>query len=151
MVLLELDVPPGTSTTDVAEVFLDYKDLGTAENATAHVEVEAVRTSDREVAETSVRRPVKRTVLAFQAADALQSAAAALETGDVASAHAVLDERVTLLRTAADLWDDEALSRDAMLLSRYERVVDHAYGGFGYDERRTLAMAMAYYGDERMN
>lgn len=151
VVLFELDVPAGMGTSDVAEVFLDYKDLRTAENETASVEVTAERTGDAEAAMASVRRPVKRTVLAFQAADALQSAAAALDGYDVAGARTILEERVTLLRAAADLWNDEALLRDATLLSRYSRVIEGAYGGFGAGERRTLAMAMAYYGDERMN
>jgi Ca-activated chloride channel family protein len=150
VVLLELEVPRGTATTDVARVVLDYKDLASAANETRTVEVTAERTSDREVATTSVRRPVKRTVLAFQAADALQQAATALERGDTAAAHAVLDERIVLLRAAADLWDDEALLSDAALLSRYEQVIDGAWTGFPYDERRTLLMAMNYYGDERM-
>lgn len=150
VVLLELEVPPGTRTTDVARVVLDYKDLTTARNESRTVEVRAERTGDAAVATESVRRPVKRTVLAFQAADALQRAATALESGDLATAHAVLDERIVLLRAAADLWDDEALLADAGILSRYERVIDGAWNGFPYDERRTLLMAMNYYGDERM-
>ncbi len=150
VVLLEVEVPPGTDPSRVAQIFLDYKDLARASNEHARVDVRAERTREADVATASLRRPVKRTVLAFQAADALQQAATALENGDVAGAHLVLAERVTLLRAAADLWDDEALMADANLLSRYDRVIDGAWSGFPYDERRTLLMAMNYYGDERM-
>ena len=150
VVLLEIDVPAGTDASRIAQVFLDYKDLARASNEHASVEVRAERTRDADVSTASLRRPVKRTVLAFQAADALQQAATALEAGDTAGAHLVLAERVTLLRAAADLWDDEALLADANLLSRYDRVIDGAWSGFPYDERRTLLMAMNYFGDERM-
>lgn len=150
VVLLEIEVPPGTDTSRIAEVILDYKDLARASNEHGRVEVSAERTSDPDVATASLRRPVKRTVLAFQAADALQQAATALERGDTATAHLVLNERITLLRAAADLWNDEALTADANILSRYVQVIDGAWNAFPYDERRTLLMAMNYYGDERM-
>jgi len=150
VVLLELEVPAGTRRGDVARVELDYKDLAGATNEHRAVAVRAERTEDREAASTSVRRPVKRTVLAFQAADALQQAASALEEGDTSAAHAALEERIVLLRTAAALWDDEALRADADILSRYAQVIDGAWGAFPYDEQRTLLLAMNYYGDERM-
>lgn len=150
VVLLEVEVPPGTDASRVAEVFLDYKDLGRASNEHERIEVRAERTRDAALATESLRRPVKRTVLAFQAADALQQAATALESGDVARARTVLNERIVLLRAAADLWSDEALRADATMLSRYQQVIDGAWGGFAYDDQRTLLMAMNYYGDERM-
>jgi Ca-activated chloride channel homolog len=150
VVLMELEVPAGHGALPVARVLLDYKDLARESNEHAVVDVRAERTADAEVATASTVRPVKRTVLAFQAGDALQAAATALGTGDVFAARQALAERIELLRAGATLWRDEALARDADLLGRYDRVLAAAWDGLPTDDRRALAMAMNYYGDRRM-
>jgi hypothetical protein len=93
---------------------------------------------------------VKRTVLAFSAGDALETAARALENGDLAAARAALAERRELLSAASNLWNDRALERDAQLLARYDRVLGSAWPSWDDDSRRTMVMAMNYYGDRRM-
>lgn len=151
LVLLELIVPPGAGETEIARVSLDFKDLGTASNEHAVVTVSSERTADAEVADLSVRRPVKRTVLAFQAAETLREASEALGGGDTARADQVLAERIDLLEAAATLWHDESMRRDARLLTTYRRVVDGAWRDWDDTSRHTLVLAMGYYGDQRMD
>lgn len=150
VVLMELEVPAGTRADRIAHVTLDYKDLLSRGNRTAEVDVRAERTRDREAAVASTQRTVKRTVLAFSAGDALRSAARALESGDLANARAELAERQRLLRAASDLWSDPALARDAQLLGRYDRVLAGAWPSWDDGSRRTMVMAMSFYGDRRM-
>ncbi len=150
VILMELEVPAGTRTSDIATVTLDFKDL--IRNRNGHVvrEVTAERTTDAARAQASVVRPVKRTVLAFQAGSALQGAADALGRGDAASARRALTERRELLQAAAQLWRDDGLRQDAALLARYEQVVQGAWGSWDSGSRDTLVMAMNYFGDRRM-
>lgn len=150
VVLMELEVPPGTDASRIAHVTLDYKDLLSRGNRTATAEVRAERTRDREAAVASTQRTVKRTVLAFAAGDALSGASAALGRGDVDGARALLEERRRVLVAGAQLWSDPALARDAELLSRYEQVIGSAWNGWDGDSRRTMALAMNFYGDRRM-
>jgi Ca-activated chloride channel family protein len=152
VILMELDVPGGRagSMAGVARVYLEYKDLGRRENDSEEALVLAERVSDIDDAMASVERTVKRTVLSFQAGEALQVAASALSSEDAAAAATLLAERRELLEAAAAHWRDPSLSRDATLLARYETVVDRAWNGFGSDDRRTLVMAMNYFGDRRM-
>jgi len=88
--------------------------------------------------------------LAFQAGEALQQAAEALRAGEIASARRILSERRELLETAADLWRDPALRDDAGMIRRYETVLARAYPSWNAQDRRTLLLAMNYYGDRRM-
>ena len=147
VILMELEVPAGTRTTDVATVTLDYKDLVRRRNDRVVREVSAERI-DTERAHASVVRGVKRTVLAFQAGEALQRAAEALELGDTDGARRAIAERRELLETASRVWRDPALAADATLLARYERVLGG--GVVDHGSRQMLAMAMGYYGDRRM-
>lgn len=149
VILMELDVPAG-SATQVVTVSLDYKDLLRERNGAASVSVEAERTASQSDASSSVRRPVKRTVLAFQAGRVLQDAAHDLRTGFPAPALRHLKEQRELLEAASALWRDAALSRDAALLRRYEEVLRTDWARWGYADRRTFMMAMSYYGDQRM-
>ncbi len=149
-ILMELEVPRGTGTTSIAKVTLDYKDLIRRQNGRIVREVTADRVDDRATAQASVNRPVKRTVLAFQGGEALQSAADALQRGDAAGAHQILTERRELLAAASQHWRDPSLGADAVLLSRYERVVDHAWQDWDSQAQNTLVMAMNYFGDQRM-
>jgi Ca-activated chloride channel family protein len=150
VVLMELAVPPGTDRTALATVSLDWKDLVRGENDHARVEVAAERTTDAEAAVASTSRPVKRTVLAFQAGEALQLAAQALEHGDSAGARVALGERIELLRAASQLWRDRELDHDLRILEQYQDVVSGAWPGWGDDSRHTLVLAMNYFGDRRM-
>jgi hypothetical protein len=89
-------------------------------------------------------------VLAFLAGDALQQAASSLGDGDTAGALVHLQERREVLEAAADLWRDDALRQDATMLSRYERILASAWQGWPDDDRRTLVVAMNWFGDRRM-
>ncbi|RLB56640.1 MAG: hypothetical protein DRJ42_02740 [Deltaproteobacteria bacterium] len=152
VILMELEVPPGRAGTiaGLAHVYLDYKDMYREANGTADVNVTARRVSTRERAVASTERTVKRTVLAFQAGEALQRAADALASGDQAGARQILQERQEVLEAGARLWRDPLLARDATLLAQYQRVVDGAWNGFGYGDQRTLVMAMGSFADRRM-
>ncbi|MCA9611989.1 MAG: VWA domain-containing protein [Sandaracinus sp.] len=147
VILMELEVPAGTRDVEVAKVTLDYKDLARRSNETIVRQVRASRV-DTERAHASVVRTVKRTVLAFQAGEALQRAAEALEVGDAELARREIEERRELLQTASSVWRDPALAADASLLARYERVLGG--GVVDYGARQQLAMAMSYFGDRRM-
>jgi len=147
VILMELEVPAGTRSAEIATVTLDYKDLVRLRNDRVVREVSAERVeTDR--AHASVVRGVKRTVLAFQAGEALQRAAESLELGDADGARRAIAERRELLEAASRVWRDPALAADASLLARYERVLG---GGLvDHGSRQMLAMAMGYYGDRRM-
>lgn len=152
VILMDLDVPAGGVGTevDIAQVFLDYKDLSRRTNEEVAQEISATRVAERDDALASLNRTVKRTVLAFQAGDALQTAAAALQYGNVSSARQLLAERRELLEAAADLWRDQGLRRDAALIERYETVVARAYPSWTDGDRRTLMLAMNHFADRRM-
>jgi Mg-chelatase subunit ChlD len=150
VILMELDVPRGTSTADIATVTLDYKDLVRERNGQVVRQVTAECSRDADAIVSSIRRPVKRTVLAFQAGEALQNAASALTRGDSSNARRLLSEQRELLEAAASLWRDPALGVDAQRLARYERVLGGAWDGWGQGEQRTLVMAMNFFGDRRM-
>lgn len=150
VVLMELDVPSGTKTAEIARVTLDYMDLLSRDNRSTNVEVRAERTQNREAATASMRRTVKRTVLTFSAGDALSQAARFLERGEADEARRILNERRELLAAASDLWNDRALARDAELLGRYDRVIANAWPTWDPGSRRTMVMAMGFYGDGRM-
>jgi Mg-chelatase subunit ChlD len=152
VILMELDVPPGAvaSRAPIAQVFLDYKDLGQRSNEHVVTAVTATRVGGRDEALASVVRPVKRTVLAFQAGEALQAAAGALEVGDAVRARHLLVERRELLEAAAELWRDPALRRDAALIGRYEAVVASAYPSWPEEDQHTLLLAMNHFADRRM-
>ncbi len=150
VVLVEMDVPGGAGTAGVATVTLDYKDLAVGENVSVRRSATAERTSDRAAVAGSVNRIVKRTVLAFQAGEALQEAAWALARGSHDDARRILSERQELLRAASDVWRDPALARDAALLARWESVVASAYPSWGGGEQRTLSLAMGAWADRRM-
>lgn len=152
VILMELDVPPGQvgDETQVARVYLEYKDLASRSNEETSVAVSAERVEDRSQAVASLRRSVKRTVLAFQAGEALQFAAESLRLGDAARARAILAERRELLRTASTLWRDPSLRADARLIGRYESVLASAYPSWSYSDQRTLLLAMNNFADRRM-
>ncbi len=152
VILMELDVPGGRAggTAGIARVHLDYKDLVRRDNGAAEAAVTAARVADPEEAMESVERTVKRTVLAFQAGEALGRAASALGAEDAREAMRLLRERRELLEAAAELWRDPSLRRDARLLGQYETVVAQGWPGLRSADRRTLVMAMSYFGDQRM-
>lgn len=150
VVLLELSVPAGIGTEALAKVTLDYKDLTSRGNGRAMVLAGAERVADPGRAAESVRRRVKRTVLAFQAGQALQRAAEALHTTGERSALTVLEDHRQLLEAGAQHFSDRALSRDAELLSRYAQAVRAGWRRFSHGERQALTLAMGYYGDRRM-
>jgi hypothetical protein len=152
VILMELDVPGGAigSQASLARVELDYKDLGRRSNENTLREVAATRVGGRDESLDSTSRPVKRTVLAFEAGEALQAAAESLSHGNIARARRLLAERRELLEAASSLWRDPALGRDASLIGRYERVLASAYPVWSYPDQQTLAMAMGYFADRRM-
>lgn len=152
VILMELDVPPGPAgrEAEVCRVYLEYKDLTDRGNERVVRDVTVTRVRDADEALASMRRTVKRTVLAFQAGEALQEAAEALRLGEVATARRVLVERRELLEAAADLWRDPALAADARLIERYETVLARAYPSWNDQDQRTLLLAMNYFGDRRM-
>jgi len=144
VILLELDVPAGTSTTDIARVALDYKDVVRGQNGHEEVQVRAERSTDTERVAASLVRPVKRVVLAFEGGLALQEAAEALSTGDAGRAVQALGERRALLEQAASVWRDPELARDASLLGRYERLAARTV------DPQPLVLAFNFWGDRRM-
>ena len=148
VILMELEVPAGTNE-NIAKVTLDYKDLTRGKNGKVVRDVNAKRVS-KELASESTQRLVKRTVLAFQAGEAMQNAAGALSSGDPSQALAALKEQRDLLVAASRIWRDNGLQKDAQLLSRYERVLNGAWNNLDSSSQNTLVLAMNYYADKRM-
>ncbi len=147
VILMRLSVPAGSGEVELAEVTLDYKDLIRNRNASVTQEASATRVSDQDTSVASTDRNVKRTVLAFQAGETLQSSADAFRRGARTEALRILTERQELLVTASRLWRDPGLARDAELLGNYQAVMRQT---FDAQSTNTIVMAMNYFGDQRM-
>ena len=139
VVMLEIAVPKGTGSRNVADVYLQYKDLPFKRNREAHVTAKLQYTADQSQVVASVNRSVKKNLLGFQTGEALMQAAALLESNQHAEALKRLDERMVVLGVAAREWNDRDLNRDGRLLDRYKTVVA-AYG-------RNRQLANAELGD----
>ena len=123
VVMLEIAVPRGSGTREIAEVSLKYKDLVARSNQQARDKVSIAYTPDRAEMIASVRPAVKKNLLGFQTGEALQQAASLLDEGRVADAVRTIDERMVVLGLAAREWRDRDLERDGRLLDRYKTVV----------------------------
>jgi hypothetical protein len=123
IVMLELQVPPGSGTRKLADVFLTYKDLTAHANRKVASAASITYTPNRAEMVASIHRSVKKNLLGFQTGEALTKAAALVEQGRAAEAVRLIDERMVVLGLAAREWRDRDLDRDGRLLDRYKHVL----------------------------
>jgi Ca-activated chloride channel family protein len=135
VIMLEVAVPPGEAADSlhVADVFVKYKDVVCRENRNERLSVRAAYVHDREAMIASTDPAVKKNVLGFQTGESLMHAARLLDSGETAAAVEVIDEQMTLLGAAAQVWHDEDLDRDGALLAEYRDVLRQL------DDRRLAA------------
>jgi Ca-activated chloride channel family protein len=123
VVMLEIAVPPGRGSREVAQVFVKYKDVASRANREVTTAARVEYTPDRAAMVASTRRPVKKNLLAFQTGEALTQAAALIQQGKASEAAKALDERMVVLGLAAREWRDADLDSDGKLLGQYRDVV----------------------------
>jgi Ca-activated chloride channel homolog len=123
IVMLEIQVPPGTGNRKIADVFLKYKDLTSRANRETTTATNILYTPNRAEMIASINRNVKKNLLGFQTGEALAQAANLIAQGQVAAAVKKVDERMVVLGVAAREWSDRDLDRDGKLLDRYKSVL----------------------------
>jgi len=133
VVMLQIEVPPGSGSRSVADVYLKYKDIVFRTNRDEHAQVTIEYTDTQDASVASIRQAVKKNVLGFETGEALQRAAALIERGEHGEAARVIDERMAVLGVAAREWHDEDLNRDGELLAAYREVIAGLSGDYAGD------------------
>lgn len=123
IVMLEIQVPPGTGQRKLADVFLKYKDLTSRANRETTTAAKITYTPNRAEMIASINRNVKKNLLGFQTGEALAQASNLIAQGQIAEAVKRVDERMVVLGVAAREWSDRDLDRDGRLLDRYKTVL----------------------------
>jgi Ca-activated chloride channel homolog len=148
VVLLEIEVPPGNKGLKIADVYLKYKDLVFKKNREEQVVARADRADTRDEMVASVRRPVRKNRLGFETGEALLKAAQQIAAGQTREAVKTVDERMTVLGTAAREWSDTDVDRDHELLGQYRDVLVAMGTGRSHELGRYLAKSLTYSGYE---
>ncbi len=120
VVLLELNVPPGAGSRELARVEVKYKDVPKRKNETLKAVAQAAYAVDRASSVASIQRPVKKNILGFQTGEALMAASRLIDRGDPAAAIRKIDDQLVLIGVAAREWRDRDLERDALMLGQYK-------------------------------
>ena len=121
--MITLELPPGTGERSIASVELRYKDRLLHRNVTREVPVK-MRWADSDADSAKTENPsVTRMALAFAAGETILAAAARVDAGDRAGARAMLEERVEVLRQAADSLSEPMLAEDGARLARLSTAV----------------------------
>jgi hypothetical protein len=149
VILLEVEVPAGGGARPVAEAFVKYKDMIFAKNGEESKAVQVNTASDKTAQVRSLDSSVKKNILGFETGEALVKVAELLRAGRAAEAQKTLDEQRGILATAASLWVDDDLRRDAELMNEYQKVVVALGKGGASEEGETLAKAFVYSGFQR--
>ena len=126
VVMLQIKVPPGRGTREIATAHLKYKDIIFARNREEAAEATIEYTESQDAAYASIRQPVKKNELGFRTGEALKVAAALLQRGEYGKAAEVVDEQMAVLGVAAQEWNDQDLDRDGELLAAYRQVIADA-------------------------
>ncbi|MFO0588754.1 MAG: VWA domain-containing protein [Polyangiaceae bacterium] len=146
--LLKLRAPEGVGSRKVALVELRYKDRVSKKNVTIELPV-AINYADSDAASAAtMNASVARTVQGFLAGETLMTAAARVGTGDRAGASALLDERESILRTAAEQLQEPAFLRDA---DRLVRLRSHLGAQSTISEPLALAMLLETAGRSHLH
>lgn len=137
--LLKLQLPAGVGNKAVATVELKYKDRLAKKNVTEEIPIALTYgNSDAESAQ-SADASVARTVQGFAAGETLTEAAGRIARGDRQGATAMLAERESLLRKAAETLGEPLFLKDA---ERLARLRSHAGTTTGVGDPLVLAMLL---------
>jgi hypothetical protein len=126
VVMLQIEVPSGRGTREIADVHLKYNDLIFAENREQTESATIEYTGSQDASYASIRQPVKKNELGFRTGEALKTAAALLQRREYGKAAEVIDEQMAVLGVAAQEWNDRDLDRDGELLAAYRQVIADA-------------------------
>lgn len=149
VILMEVEVPAGSGSRPVAEAFLKYKDMVFARNGEESETVAVRDAADKAAKVRSLDSSVKKNILGFETGEALVEVASLIRAGRAADAAKRLDEQRGLLSTAASLWVDDDLRRDAELMLQYKDVVASLSRQAAPDSQEALAKALAFSGFQR--
>jgi Ca-activated chloride channel family protein len=138
-ILLKLGLPEGTGKRDVALVEIKYKDRVSKKNVTEELPLMiAYGQSDGESG-ASADPSVARTVQGFAAGEALAEAATRIARNDRGGAVALLTERESILRQAAETLKEPLFLKD---VERLARLRTHAGASTGVGDPLVLAMLL---------
>ena len=146
--LLQLSVPPGAGSKSVASIEIKYKDRLSKKNVTDEMPV-MIAYADSDAASAATIDPsVARTAQGFAAGEALSQAASKIAHNDRSGAIALLTERETILRQAADTLHEPLFLKDA---DRLARLRQHAGSDSGVGDPLVLAMLLETAGRSHLH
>ena len=146
--LFQLSVPPGAGSKPVASIEIKYKDRLSKKNVTDEVPV-TIAYADSDAASAATIDPsVARTAQGFAAGEALSQAASKIAHNDRRGAIALLTERETILRQAADTLHEPLFLKDA---DRLARLRQHAGSENGVGDPLVLAMLLETAGRSHLH
>ena len=146
--LLQLSVPPGAGSKPVASIEIKYKDRLSKKNVTDELPV-TIAYADSDAASAATIDPsVARTAQGFAAGEALSLAASKIAHNDRRGAVALLTERETILRQAADTLHEPLFLKDA---DRLARLRQHAGSDSGVGDPLVLAMLLETAGRSHLH
>jgi Mg-chelatase subunit ChlD len=151
VILIEVEVPPGTGEKKVADVFLKYKDIVFGTNEELQKPITLRYTEDRNEVITSLQPHVKKNQLGYKTGEVLLEAVNLLTMGQNAAVVDVLERHILLLETAARQWQDRDLQQDALLLGEFKTIMQ-GFGSTslaGTDLGNYLRKSMQYIGYQR--
>jgi Ca-activated chloride channel homolog len=137
--LLQLSVPAGAGSKPLALVELKYKDRTTKKNVTEEFPLTVTYADSDGASGATIDASVARTVQGFAAGEALAEASARIARNDRQGAIALLTERETILRQAAETLKEPLFLKDA---DRLARLREHAGTETGAGDPLVLAMLL---------
>ncbi|HEX4446815.1 MAG TPA: hypothetical protein VH044_08770, partial [Polyangiaceae bacterium] len=123
--MVTLQLPPGTGERRVASVEVRYKDRLLQKNMTQELPVSLRWAAGDAESASTANHDVERMEQAFAAGETILEAAEDVDHADRQAAHKLLDERASVLRSAAALLAEPRFNEDA---ARLQRLAD-AVGG----------------------
>jgi Mg-chelatase subunit ChlD len=116
--LFKLTVPAGAGGRTVAGIELKYKDRLSKKNVIDEVPIQIAYANGDAASAATIDASVARTVQGFAAGEALTAASWKIANGDRSGATALLTERESILRAAAETLHEPLFLRDADRLAR---------------------------------
>lgn len=147
-ILLKLKMPPGVDARSIASIELKYKDRIAKKNVVEELALNIDYAGSDGESAASADPGVLRTVQGFAAGETLSAAAARIAAGDRESAVAMLSERETILKSAAEQLKEPLFVRDAQRLSRLRAF---AGSSAGLGDPLVLSMMMETMGRVHMH
>jgi Ca-activated chloride channel homolog len=139
VILLGMDVPAGLGERPLATIELRYKDRITRRNVTDELPIRVRYANSDAASVATVNTSVQSTVQGFDAGEALVRASSLIGNSRNDEAIAVLNERASLLRVAAETLHEPRLASDAARLDHMRTLIG---GGGAMSQPLALALLL---------